>query len=66
MCSEFLDEIAIEGSFCRCKNGSPPGHWVPVTMFTLGPGICARSAEVLRAIEIRDVMKAAAQLRPEE
>src|ERR1700739_3348063 len=37
MCKGFREEIAIEGSFCRCRNGSPPGHWVPVTIFTLGP-----------------------------
>ena len=35
----FLVEAAIDGSFWRCRNGSPPGQSVPATMLTLRPGI---------------------------
>src|SRR5580704_9374450 len=43
MCSGLRDEMAIEGSFWRCRKGSPPGHWVPVTILTLVPTCCACS-----------------------
>src|ERR1044072_8459840 len=31
-------ETALEGSFCRCRYGSPSGDVVPDTMLTLVPG----------------------------
>src|SRR4029077_2424454 len=40
MWKEFREETATEGSFCRCRNGSPPGHCVPETMLTFGPTVC--------------------------
>src|SRR5262249_31535417 len=39
MCKILRVETAIDGSFWRCKNGSPPGHCLPETMFTLRPAI---------------------------
>src|SRR3984957_13656754 len=45
MCSGLRDETAIEGSFWRWRKGSPPGHEVPVTMFTLPPTCCAHSGK---------------------
>src|ERR1700688_4105216 len=41
MCSGFRVDTAIDGSFCRCKNGSPFGHFVPDTMLTFCPATCA-------------------------
>src|ERR1022692_3375738 len=46
MCRGLRDETAIEGSFWRCRKGSPPGHWVPVTILTLVPTCCACSAQI--------------------
>jgi hypothetical protein len=39
-------ETARDGSFCRCRNGSPSGHFVPETMLTFGPGICPNAPNV--------------------
>ena len=39
MCIGFREDTAIEGSFWRCRNGSPVGQVVPETIFVLEPGI---------------------------
>src|ERR1700676_109459 len=44
MCMGLRVETAIDGSFCRCRNGSPLGHFVPDTMLTFWPATCARAA----------------------
>jgi hypothetical protein len=41
MCRGLRVETAIDGSFCRCKKGSPVGHVVPETMLTFVPATCA-------------------------
>jgi len=37
MCMGLRVETAMEGSFCRCRKGSPVGHCVPETMLTFCP-----------------------------
>src|SRR5260370_40466476 len=51
--------MAIDGSFCRCRKGSPPGHFVPDTMLTLGPGVgvCAELGAPAIEIAKRNAMK---------
>lgn len=52
-CDGVRDETASDGSFCLCRNGSPPGHAVPATMLMLSPaiGIWAwPTADVIRRI----------------
>src|SRR3982751_1826983 len=44
MCRGLRVEIATDGSFCRCKYGSPPGNCVPETMFVFCPGVWAETA----------------------
>jgi hypothetical protein len=56
-------DIAIDGSFCLVRRGSPAGHCVPVTMLTLGPatGVAARAG----AMETRNPTTSEAE-RPHE
>src|SRR5271168_821795 len=48
MCIGLRVDTAIDGSFCRCKNGSPVGHFVPETMLTFWPATCATAGGVAR------------------
>jgi hypothetical protein len=41
----------MEGSFWRCRKGSPPGHCVPDTMFTFVPATCASAGELKPEIQ---------------
>src|ERR1051326_3371624 len=44
MCRGLRVEIATDGSFCRCRKGSPPGNCVPETMLVFCPGVWAETA----------------------
>src|SRR6266481_3627175 len=41
--------MASEGSFCLVRNGSPSGHFVPVTMLTFGPATGAAANGAAKA-----------------
>src|SRR5579864_6133437 len=45
MCSGLRLETAIEGSFWRCRYGSPAGQFVPETILMFWPATCAKAAE---------------------
>src|SRR5579864_3384075 len=54
MCSALRLETAIEGSFWRCRYGSPAGQSVPETILMFWPATCASAAE---ENPIRTIMK---------
>src|SRR5256885_1932195 len=45
MCMGLRVETAMDGSFCRCRKGSPVGHCAPDTMLTFCPATCATEAD---------------------
>src|SRR5580698_2522120 len=66
MCSGLRVDTAIEGSFCRCKNGSPVGHFVPETMLTFCPATCALAGSAVRKVATQPNPRTAHRTRTDD